>query len=499
MVTILSEIAKYLIIFFMVLYTVKCFTVLKPVSPEKKRRALNVQIFYVFVIHFLCYFTMYLHYRKTEILIFYVVQMIVSIIYMATYHTIYKGSSRLITNNMSFLLLIGYVMLTRLDFDLAKKQFLFATIMLVATAFIPMFIVKLPQIRNWSVLYAVVGIGFLSTVFIPNVGVDKYGSNNWISIGGITMQPMELVKIIFVFFLASSFMKAKDYKDMMKTIIVAGIFMLILVAETDLGGAVIFFMVFILMLYVATGKHSILIGGGILGSVTAILGYILLKDRFSHVSVRIDAWLNPLQYIDDSGYQVAQSLFAIGSGGFEGTGLCQGLPTSIPVVTSDFIFAAICEELGVIFGLCLLLMYLSCFIYFINISMKIRDTFYKNVAFGFTICFIFQIFLNVGGVVKFIPSTGVTLPLISSGVSSVVSTLLMFGIIQGICVLENRAEKQAVLAMSNKRKIVQEAKKDVKRENRSDEREKGNKQQTRKNSSGKASKNSYSDEEFWGE
>ena len=124
---------------------------------------------------------------------------------------------------------------------------------------------------------------------------------------------------------------------------------------------------------------------------------------------------------------------AIGSGGFEGTGLCQGLPTSIPVVSSDFIFAAICEELGVIFGLCLLLMYLSCFIYFINISMKIRDAFYKNVAFGFTICFIFQIFLNVGGVVKFIPSTGVTLPLVSYGVSSVVSTLIIFGIIQGIC------------------------------------------------------------------
>ena len=251
------------------------------------------------------------------------------------------------------------------------------------------------------------------------------------------MQPMEIVKIVFVFFLASSFLKAKTFKDMMKTICVAGLFMLVLVAETDLGGAVIFFMVFVMMLYLATGKHSILIGGGLGGSVLAVVGYMLLKSHFSHVTMRIDAWLNPLKYIDGSGYQVAQSLFAIGSGGFEGSGLCQGSPTSIPVVSSDFIFAAICEELGVIFGLCLLLMYLSCFIYFINISMKVRDAFYKNVAFGFTICFIFQIFLNVGGVVKFIPSTGVTLPLVSYGVSSVVSTLIMFGIIQGICVLEN--------------------------------------------------------------
>ena len=437
MVTILSEIAKYLIIFFMVLYTVKCFTVLKPVSSDRKRRALNVQIFYVFMIHFLCYMTLYLHYQKKSILIFYVVQMIVSITYMVSYHAIYKESSRLITNNMSFLLLIGYVMLTRLDFDLAKKQFIFATIMLVVTAFIPMLIMKIPQVRNWNVFYAIFGIGFLATVFIPHVGIDKYGSNNWISIGGFSMQPMEIVKIIFVFFLASSFLKAKDFKDIMKTVIVAGLFMLVLVSEKDLGGAVIFFMVFVMMLYLATGKHMILIGGGLGGSVIAVVGYMLLKDHFSHVTVRIDAWLNPIEYIDGSGYQVAQSLFAIGSGGFEGSGLCQGLPTSIPVVTSDFIFAAICEELGVIFGLCLLLMYLSCFIYFINISIKVIDAFYKNVAFGFTICFIFQIFLNVGGVVKFIPSTGVTLPLVSYGVSSVVSTLIMFGIIQGICVLEN--------------------------------------------------------------
>ncbi len=104
-------------------------------------------------------------------------------------------------------------------------------------------------------------------------------------------------------------------------------------------------MVFVMMLYLATGKHSILIGGGLGGSVLAVVGYMLLKNHFSHVTMRIDAWLNPIEYIDGSGYQVAQSLFAIGSGGFEGTGLCQGLPTSIPVVSSDFIFAAICEEL----------------------------------------------------------------------------------------------------------------------------------------------------------
>lgn len=501
MVTIITEMAKYLIILFMVLYTVKCFTVLKPVSSDKKRRALNVQIFYVFMIHFLCYLTLYLHYQKKSILIFYGLQMIVSITYMVSYHAIYKESSRLITNNMSFLLLIGYVMLTRLDFDLAKKQFAFATIMLIVTAFVPMLVCQIPQVKNWNIFYAVFGITFLCMVFVPHVGVSMYGSSNWISIAGITMQPMEIVKIVFVFFLASSFYKAKGFGDTIKTCIVAGLFMLVLVAEKDLGGAVIFFMVFIMMLYLATGKHSILIVGGIGGCLAAFVGYTLLKGHFSHVTERIDAWLNPVEYIDSSGYQVSQSLFAIGSGGFEGSGLTQGLPTSIPVVSSDFIFAAICEELGVIFGLCLLLMYLSCFIYFINISMKIRDSFYKNVAFGFTICFVFQIFLNVGGVVKFIPSTGVTLPLVSYGVSSVVSTLLIFAIIQGICVLENRGvdnnvreknvtrDEQPEWAESARRRPDTEKIKPAERTKRPEKPQRNNRDRQEQRDS----------EEFWGE
>ena len=429
MATIITEISKYLIIFFMVLYTIKCFTVLKPVREDKKNHALNVQIVYVFIIHFLCYLTLFLKYKTISIVIFYLLQMIVSIVYMVSYHGIYKKSSRLITNNMSFLLLIGYVMLTRLDFDLAKKQFAFATITLVITAFIPLVIMKCKNLKNWDIFYAILGIGFLITVFVPFLGVSKYGSTNWIQIGSISLQPMEFVKIIFVFFLASALNKAKGFKDYIKVTLVSGIFMLILVAEKDLGGA----------------------------AVIATVGYSLLKDKFSHVTTRINAWLDPFSYINDAGYQICQSLFAIGSGGMEGRGLGKGLPTAVPVASSDFIFSAICEELGVVFALCLILMYISCFIYFINISMKIRNSFYKNVAFGFTICFIFQTFLNIGGVTKFIPSTGVTLPLVSYGVSSVVSTLFLFGIIQGICVLENNGvggnEEQTVYKQSNHEEV----------------------------------------------
>ena len=348
-------------------------------------------------------------------------------------------------------------MLTRLDFDLAKKQFAFATITLVITAFIPLVIVKCKNLKNWDIFYAVLGIGFLSTVFIPFLGVSKYGSMNWIQIGSISLQPMEFVKIIFVFFLASALNKARSFKDLIKVTVVSGLFMLVLVAEKDLGGAAIFVMIFIMMVYLATQKTMILIGGLGGAAVLATVGYMIFKNKFSHVTTRINAWLDPFSYINDAGYQICQSLFAIGSGGMEGRGLGKGLPTAIPVASSDFIFSAICEEFGVIFALCLILMYISCFIYFINISMKIRNTFYKNVAFGFTICFIFQTFLNIGGVTKFIPSTGVTLPLVSYGVSSVVSTLFLFGIIQGICVLENNGvggnEEQTIYKQSNHEEV----------------------------------------------
>ncbi len=121
-------------------------------------------------------------------------------------------------------------------------------------------------------------------------------------------------------------------------------------------------------------------------------------------------------------------------------GLGQGLPQSVPVVESDFIFSAISEEMGAIFAVCLILVYISCFIMFINIAMKMKKNFYKLTAFGLSVEFIVQVFLCIGGATKFIPSTGVTLPLISYGGSSIVATIVLFGIIQGMYVLNGREE-----------------------------------------------------------
>ena len=213
--------------------------------------------------------------------------------------------------------------------------------------------------------------------------------------------------------------------------------MLILVVSKDLGAALIIFVVYLAMLYVATHQFLYVAAGVGAGSAASVAAYYL----FNHVKTRVIVWKDPFAAYDNGGYQVAQSLFAIGTGGWFGMGLFQGMPDSIPVADEDFIFSAIAEELGLIFALCMILICVSCYVMFLNIAMQLHDMFYKMVALGLGTCYIFQAFLNIGGVTKFIPSTGVTLPLVSYGGSSLLSTLIMFAIIQGLYIVREDEEE----------------------------------------------------------
>ena len=436
MINIICEVSKYLIILFMVLYTIKCFSILASKNENEKRKKLNKQIVYVFIIHFLCYLTMYLRMQQVKIIIFYGVQIFVAVFYMLIYHSIYKESSRLLTNNSAFMLLIGYIILTRLNFNLAVKQFILATVGLFLSAFIPWIMLKWKRMKDYGTAYGIIGLFMLLPVFIPHVGVEIYGSRNWIKLGPISMQPMELVKIFFVFFVASMLVKVNTFGDLVVNAIISAAFMGVLVLEKDLGAAVIFYITYVCMVYLATSRPIFFFGGISLGAGAVILGYTLFKNSlFRHVMVRVLAWKDPFAHINDSGYQLSQSLFAIGTGGYMGSGLTTGKANTIPVSESDFVFSAICEELGVIFGLALILVFVSVFLSFVNVAMKSRSPFLKYISFGFGMIYIVQALLNIGGVTKFIPSTGVTLPLVSYGVSSVLSTLIIFGIVQGVYVI----------------------------------------------------------------
>ncbi|MGN0437957.1 MAG: FtsW/RodA/SpoVE family cell cycle protein [Lachnospiraceae bacterium] len=440
---VIINVSKFINIILMLLYVISCLKCFKDEDPRKKNKRLNNQIIYVFLFHFICYLNIAISKpdQLKEIMIFYGLQTLIATLYMYIYHYIYPYSSRMIANNMCFLMLIGYVMLTRLSFGLAKKQFLIATVTLIIVSVIPYIMDKYKNLRNYGMFYGIVGILSLCSVFV--IGVTKGGSRNWISLAGISIQPSELVKILFVFFIASMLSKKRDFKQVMLTTVLAGIHMLILAIEKDLGAALIFFVIFIMMIYVGTGKARYLImylGGGV---ACVAFAFALFKDRlFDHVMIRVNVWKDPWADINGTGYQITQSLFAIGSGGYFGSGLTKGSPNSIPVSESDFIFSAISEEFGVIFAIALIVVCFCCFITFISIAMRVRNRFYKTMAFGFSICYIFQTFLSIGGVVKFIPSTGVTIPLISYGGSSILSSLVMFSIMQGISTIENKEAKK---------------------------------------------------------
>lgn len=452
MVNIVCELSKFIIIILMLLYTCQCFFIMSSKDEKKKKRKLNVQIVYVFMIHFLSYLILYLRLGTVKILMFYGAQIFVAVFYMIVFHSIYRESSRLLTNNTAFLLLIGYIMLTRINFNLAVKQFILATVGLFITAFIPFILQKWKSLKDMGIIYGITGIILLLTVFVPGVGIEKYGSRNWISIGKISLQPMEFVKILFVFFVASMLVKAKSIGDLLINAIISAGFMLVLVAEKDLGAAIIFYITYVFMVYLATSRMIFLIGGIGLGVGGVALAAFLFKDTLlAHVMVRVNAWKDPFSIIDTGGYQISQSLFALGTGGYAGSGLTKGKVNTIPVSESDFIFSAICEEMGVVFGLALILVIVSIFISIANISMRCRNPFYKYVSFGFGTIYVVQSLLNLGGVTKYIPSTGVTLPLVSYGVSSVLSTLIIFAIIQGICVISN---KEAIKNEKQKERII---------------------------------------------
>ncbi|MCD8241160.1 MAG: FtsW/RodA/SpoVE family cell cycle protein [Lachnospiraceae bacterium] len=271
-------------------------------------------------------------------------------------------------------------------------------------------------------------MGFLLLLVVLIAGTVSSGAKLTITIIGVSCQPSEFVKILFIVFVAGMLREDRSFRQVALTTALAAAYVLVLVASKDLGGALIFFVTYLVMLYVATKQPLWFFAGLIAGSGAAWVAWKL----FAHVQTRVLAWSDPFSVIDNEGYQITQSLFAIGTGGWFGMGIGQGMPYKIPVVEEDFIFAAIAEELGILFAIILIFVYLCSFYMIINIAMCLKDSYYKLVALGLGTMLTFQVFLCVGGVIKFIPSTGVTLPFVSYGGSSLLSTFVMWAIIQGI-------------------------------------------------------------------
>lgn len=446
----ITELSKYFITLFVALYTLECFLVFRFQEEERRSGIYIRQNILMFLVHFSCFLVICFETGKLEYLLFYILQQILLFAAIVLFCMIYPEGNRLIINNMCMLLCVSFVILTRISYEKAVKQFFIVTASIIIGMLIPFFIRKLKILKDFTWIYAGVGILMLGIVLI--LGSVTNGSKISYSIAGITFQPSEVVKILFVFFLAGALCEVHDFPRVLLTAVIAGVHVLILVVSKDLGSALIFFIVYIVMVFLATGNWLYLLLGCGGGCGAAVIAYRI----FSHVQVRVQAWQDPFSCIDNAGYQITQSLFAISSGGWFGLGLFRGTPTSIPYVEADFIFSAVAEELGILFAMCLILICISCFLMFMNIAMRLRSRFYQLIAIGLGITYIFQVFLTIGGGTKFIPMTGVTLPLISYGGSSVLTTLVMFFIIEGLYMIR-QDEGTARIKKKRRKRVEYEA------------------------------------------
>ena len=429
------DIARYLMILLMACYTYLNFRYFG-VGDDKKRRICRTQNVVMFFNHFLAYVIIYLMTGDGRMLVFYGAQVLFFACYIGFSRLFYRNISRLLLNNMCMLLSVGFIMLTRLSNVRARRQFAIVVIAAVVTLILPFLIGRLWQLSRIPWVYGILGLALLGVVCV--IGNSSYGAQLSLSIGGVSFQPSEFVKITFVFFVASMFYKSTGFRTVLVTTAMAALHVLVLVLSKDLGSALIYFITYLFMLFVATSNWLYLGAGTLGGCGAAVLAYQL----FSHVRVRVAAWKNPWADIDNKGYQITQSLFAIGTGGWFGMGLYQGMPGKIPVVEKDFVFAAVSEELGGIFALCVLLICLGCFLQFMMTASRMQASFFKLLAFGLGVMYAVQVILTVGGVIKFIPSTGVTLPLVSYGGSSIFATFIIFGVIQGLYILKENEEEE---------------------------------------------------------
>ncbi len=360
--------------------------------------------------------------------------------FMVLYRIVHEMANMFLFNNICMLLSVGFVTVSRIAFygteqTMANrgnepiKQFVMASAGLMIMLIIPFFRKIFDSMRHLWFVFAALGIAALSGVLLLSQATN--GAQITYTIAGFTFQPSEFVKILFILMLAGMLSGEVTLQRGLLVSALACLHVGILVLSRDLGSALIFFIVYLMMLFIASGKWSVLVSGLLLGAAGAIVCYYL----FWHVEIRVKIWRDPFLLLDNEGYQIAESLFAISYGGLWGSGLTQGLPTDIPNVETDFIFSAITEEMGLIFSVCLLFLCLNSFIRILMLSSSYSNRFFQLYTYGAGVCYIFQTFLTVGGQTKFIPLTGVTLPLVSYGGSSILSTLIMLGIVEMVFIL----------------------------------------------------------------
>lgn len=326
----------------------------------------------------------------------------------------------------NFLCGLGVLVLYSTDLDAGTsrglQQAVYYSTGIVAMLFC---ILLVRYVRRWKFLIVLVVLGAAALLALPlAIGTEQNGAVNWINLGGTSLQPSEIVKIALLLIL-SYYMSRRQF---WAWLLFAGYCLAILMLQKDLGTALIYYATTLFMFFSSTGNLPLTGLGLVGGAGAAVLGYRM----FAHVKKRVAVWQNPWMYYETSGYQIAQILMAIASGGLFGVGLGLGAPRVIPVYFTDCIFAVICEQFGIIFGVLVLVMYVILILRGTSIAVSARHSFHALLAMGATLMLGVQTFVIIGGVLKLIPLTGVTMPFVSYGGTSLVSCMGLIGLLQGV-------------------------------------------------------------------
>jgi cell division protein FtsW (lipid II flippase) len=336
---------------------------------------------------------------------------------------------------------VGFAVIFRLSGDLAAEQATWLVVGLIAFAGVLIAVRDHRQLDAYTYTIGLLGLGLLLLPILPGIGRTINGARLWVQIGPIGFQPAELGKVFIVMFLASYLNATREVlstgtgpfglpqaRHLGPILLAWGASLAVLFLQKDLGASLLYFSIFVVMLWVATGRLWYLAIGVLLFGLGAYLGYL----AFAHVQLRVDVWLHALDpgKVHDVGYgQLAQGEFGLASGGLFGAGLGQGVPTTIPFASTDFIFAAIGEELGLLGTTSILLMYVVLVGRGLRTAVQSQDGFGTLLATGLSAVIAIQAFVIVGGVTRLIPLTGVTLPLVSYGGSSLLSNFVIVALL----------------------------------------------------------------------
>ncbi len=352
----------------------------------------------------------------------------------------------------SMLGVIGVTMLLRLGTGHGQRQVVWFSIGAALFLIVSVIYKKVKHWNKLNKLYVISGIALF--VITALFGYSSHGAKSWLIVGGFSFQPSEIIKVLFVLTLAgvytNGYKEPKEGQWKLRTLyhtregrnyaatLVSYLFLFFLVIQRDWGTAVVFFAIYISFVAVYGNEKRIVFLNFIVAVFMAFFGTLFM----SHIRVRVETWLHPFYDASGKGYQITQSLFAIGEGGFAGRGIGVGSPYYIPEVHSDFIFSAICEEMGILGGLAVIMLYFVLVYRAFKISLSTNNDFNKAVAMGLGVMLGVQTFVIIGGVIKLIPLTGITLPFVSYGGSSMVATFLALGILQGISARRREIEDE---------------------------------------------------------